>query len=435
MYVSPTPINIEMRVPADNCEGLPGRKRVLNISTMGIPDSTRVEEVLTRIKNETRILNSSLGRVRDKLMNVSINKLDEIRSRLDKIDGRSQRLATKVDIYRILSESNEFMFQKTREMIQCELRGILQECSPEYFAASFKTALFEAIRADPPPFHELANHPINLSSNMTPRMAKSDLLDALQVDPEEITRGLRLVLQQAFRMDHTSQARAAWLLRTPSFHNWISTAQSSLLLVDGMSGCVEKISPMSVLAASVAARLFENSLAVPTYFFCGINLESDFELESPGGPNLMLRSIIVQLLLSGSMSEPEWNLAKSDGLFSSLSECDLGALWEVFWVLSRQLPQNFTVFCLLDGISWYERDQWIEDLRWLVSKFQAVVHQSVEGPAIKILMTSPNMSLEIRKNIDPTTQFVNLGAGNMNPMPMVGPPASPYTVFTPRGFS
>lgn len=434
MYVSPASIKIVIRVPADICEGLPGRKRVLNISTMGIPDSIRIEEVLARIKNETRILNSSLARVRDKLMDLSNHKLDEIRSRLDKIGGRSQQLPTKVDIYRILSELNESLFQKTSQMIRSEIRGILQEFSPEDFAASFKTSLFQAIRADPSPSHELEYHPINPSSNMTPRMAKSDLLDALRVEPEDITRGLRLVLQQAFRMDHTSQARAAWLLGTPSFHNWKSTAQSSLLLVDGMSSGVEKISPMSVLVASVAARLFENSFAVPTYFFCGINLESDFELGRPEGPNLMLRSLIVQLLLSESMSEPEWNMTKSDRLFSAVNTCDLDALWELFWVLSRQLPQECTVYCLLDGISWYERDQWIEDLRWLVLKFQSVVHQGVEGPAIKILMTSPNVSMEIRRQIDPASQYVNLGAGNMGPMPMVGPPASPHTVVTPRGF-
>lgn len=421
-------------MPADICEELPGRKCVLNISTMGIPDSIRIEEVLARIKNETRILNSSLGRVRDKLMNVSNHKLDEIRSRLDQFDARSQQLPTKVDIYRMLSEFNDSLVQKSSQMIQSEIRGILQELSPEYFAASLKTALFQAIRADPPPNRELEYHPVSPSSNMAPRIAKSDLLDALRFEPEDITRGLRLVLQQAFRMDHTSQARAAWLLETPTFRNWISTAHSSLLLVDGMSSGVEKISPMSVLVASVAARLFENSLAVPTYFFCGINLESDFELGRPQGPRLMLRSLIVQLLLSESMSEPKWNMTKSDRLLSAVSECDLDALWEVFWVLSRQFAQEFTVFCLLDGISWYERDQWIEDLRWLVSKFQSVVHQGVEGPAIKILMTSPNMSMEIRRQVDPASQYVNLGAGNLGPMPMVGQPASPCTVFTPRGF-
>lgn len=434
MYVSPVSIKIVIRVPADICEGLPGRKRVLNISTMGIPDSIRIEEVLTRIKNETRILNSSLGRVRDKLMSVSKHKLDEILSKLDQIDGRSQRLPTRVDICRMLSEYNESLVQKTSQMIHSQIREIFQEFSQEYFAASLKTSLFQAIQADPPPSRQLEYHSIIPSSNMSPRIAKYDLLDALRVDPEDITRGLRLILQQASRMEHTSQARAAWFLETPSFHNWISTAHSSLLLVDGMLSGVEKVSSMSVLVAAVAARLFENSLAIPTYFFCGMNLESDFELGGAGGPNLMLRSLIVQLLLSESMSEPEWNVTKSDRLFSAVSEGDLDALWEVFFVLSRQVPRECTVFCLLDGISWYERDQWIEDLRWLVVKFQSVVHQGVEGPAIKLLMTSPNMSMVMRRQIDPASQYVNLGAGNMGPMPMVGPPASPYTVFTPRRF-
>lgn len=401
---------------------------------MGIPDSIRIEEVLERIKNATRIINSSLGRVRDKLMSVSNHKLDEMCSKLDKIDSRTQQLPTKVDLYRILSEFDESLVQKTSQMIQSEIRGILQEFSPEYFAASLKTSLFQAIRADPPLSRQLEYHPVNPSSYMTPRMTKSDLLDALRVAPEDITRGLRLTLQQAFRMEHTSQARAAWLLETPSFHNWISTANSSLLLVDGMSSGVEKVSPMSVLVASVAARLFENSLAVPTYFFCGMNLESDFELGGAGGPNLMLRSLIVQLLLSESISVPEWNMTKSDRLFSAVSEGDLDALWEVFFVLSRQLPREFTVFCLLDGISWYERDQWIEDLRWLVVKFQSVVHQGVEGPAIKILMTSPSTSMVMRRQIDPASQYVNLGAGNMGPVPMLGPPTSSSTAFTPRGF-
>lgn len=401
---------------------------------MGIPDSIRIDEILSRIKNETRVLSSSLDRVRHKLLHLTSHKLDDIRSRLDKIDDRSQQLPTNADMYRTLSEVHESLFKKTRQMFQSEIRGILQEFSKEYFAASLKTALFQAIRADPPPSRELEYHPINSSTRMIQRVAKSDLLDALRVEPDDITRGLRLVLQQAFRMDHTSQARAAWLLETPSFRNWISTAHSSLLLVDGMLSGVEKISSMSVLVASVAARLFENSLAVPTYFFCGINLESDIKLGTPEGPNLMLQSLIVQMLLSESMSEPEWNMTKSDRLFSAVSECDLDALWEVFWVLSRQLPRECTVFCLLDGISWYEKDQWIEDLRWLVSKFQSVVQQGVEGPAIKILMTSPNMSMDIRRQIDPASQLVNLGAGNMGPMPMVGPPASPYTVLTPRGF-
>lgn len=139
---------------------------------------------------------------------------------------------------------------------------------------------------------------------LSPRLSfitQFDLLRILDVDPMVASQDLVFALQQAHRMDSPSRGRAMWLMKTPQLQMWLGDTQRSLLLADGALP-VERISPMSVLAGTLAVSLLElppSDAAAPVvvlHFFCGQHLDPDAD-DGLTGTNGLLRSLITQLLL------------------------------------------------------------------------------------------------------------------------------------------
>lgn len=262
--------------------------------------------------------------------------------------------------------------------------------------------------------HRLSRQPSPIQG---PSISVLDLMQILDVDYHHWTEDLKFVLKQAAKLSRENQGRARWLMRTPGFQNWLKRPQNSLLLVDGAMP-LERVSPISVLTATLIVPLLQAPSAVIIYFFCGKNLDVDAEAEL-SGPCGMLRSLIAQLVLQISPS-PNLNGINSQRFLDDCYKRQFPALCEVLRLLVEQLTTQTTLYCLLDGVSWYEQQHWVQELLFLVGLFKHLMQRG-SGCCLKLLMLSSNQSTEIRNLVNMEVEYVSLAAARIDSMPLVSP--------------
>lgn len=79
-------------------------------------------------------------------------------------------------------------------------------------------------------------------------------------------------------------------------------------------------------------------------------------------------------------------------------ECwDLHELCRLFEYLACLLPEYVVVFCLVDGVLYDEREEFIEDMGYVLVTILGISNDQGTKAAVKILVTSPTKTLDIRK--------------------------------------
>ncbi|KAI6272658.1 hypothetical protein MCOR27_008257 [Pyricularia oryzae] len=237
-----------------------------------------------------------------------------------------------------------------------------------------------------------------------------------------------------------AMSRANQLFETEKFGDWMTSTESEFLMVEGH--CLQEsqgvVSPLTIFAASLAhvlgAGAFDEESpteAIPLFFACGQHSSTEDELSGPQG---IMRSFISQLLVSNI----RWTASAADesrtpdlgflqerrSIWPEICKQSLGrvdatrsinkdggnatrepnhknknrperdrlqTLLHLFEELVDQIPQASTVYCIIDGISYYE-NPWQEDLLLLVKTLAEICddqRSGLNGPRLKILMTSP----------------------------------------------
>lgn len=415
-------------------------KRTLNRLAAGAPETNKIDEILERIRKRSVKLESSIKRIKMRLDAKERSEIAAIRSETKKtqrglglIYSDIQQLPTRLDFDTFAQSFRQSIVQQIsndfRRELQSSLDEFLRNQTNGDFAAEAKTIVFKMVEENASLRNQNAqlaayNKEIDWQRSRQPSpitglsISALDLMQILGVDHRQPTEDLRFVLKQASRMNSSDQGRARWLLRTPNFQDWMTVPRHALLLVDGAMS-LEKVSPMSVLTATLGVNLLHIPATMAIYFFCGKNLDvsADDEL---GGPHGMLRSLITQLILQIS---PMPNLG---GLNSHefLHDChrhDFSALCEVLKLLIVQLPPSITTFyCLLDGVSWYEQGAWVDEMRFFIGLFRHLMERE-NGPSLKLLMTSSNRSIEITGLLYTEREYVSLAAARIDSLPLVSP--------------
>lgn len=247
-----------------------------------------------------------------------------------------------------------------------------------------------------------------LPSNAT--LSTSEILGILAVSPERITADLKLIIQGSALLDPASQLEAQSLLNIDRFWQWFSSASSDLLFVHGSlvdDPTEARISPISpVCATMVAAIIKTHPSAVSLYFFCGFHMDFGDNLKGPQG---LMRCLISKLLVEASTRHPMGltygfaDLSSTDGL----RHHDMSELCSLFRRIIMQLPRDAVVYCIIDGVSWYERLEMLEDIFLVMQTLSGLVDDPYLRPALKVLLTSPFPSKRIAPGI-PTQRRVFL---------------------------
>jgi hypothetical protein len=191
-----------------------------------------------------------------------------------------------------------------------------------------------------------------------------------------------------------------------------------MLLVDGniRSTSLATITPMSLFCANfILSMEHSESENVFTHFYCGLHTFPD---DMWHGPNGLVRSIIIQLLLILG----ERGLLSLDFLnyrtYVKELEChNLSRLCEVLQDFVRQFPPDTTIFCVIDGLSNYDIDGGgvFDDLELVVRYLTTIVEDDELRPKFKVLMTVPGISTLRLKELVNESYRISLTSSSLNP--------------------
>lgn len=189
------------------------------------------------------------------------------------------------------------------------------------------------------------------------------------------------------------QNRAVALMQSTRFHEWFLSAVSSSLIVNGSCDYVQRESPMSFVAAKLASSLYKSVASwksdspaklIVLHFFCGKHVDGCNDVDaSPAG---LLCSLLRQLV----RQHASFKLAKIMQQKTILDSSDVNQLLDIFSTLIRQLPENVVLFCIIDGLSYYDDQMRGEETSSLIKRL-ASLSTSKEGRkrcVFKLLLTT-----------------------------------------------
>ena len=198
-------------------------------------------------------------------------------------------------------------------------------------------------------------------------------------------RDVRRVIAEGRAFNLPEQERAEYLMISPEFRMWFTARESKAMLVNGNSDH-DPISPMSFACAllSDSARLYPGPITLS--FFCGLHADSR---RGETGAQSMLADLIGQLLehyqsLDLSFLEPAQQPA--------LEAHETDILVDLFVALVRQLPAGRVVFCIVDGISYFEYSDKTKACSKVVMALAGLVDDDEVHAVFKVLIASPSIS-------------------------------------------
>jgi hypothetical protein len=225
---------------------------------------------------------------------------------------------------------------------------------------------------------------------MSPKL----LLSRLHYDKEIPRIDMRANLQLALSLSLEDQDQAVYMMQSQHLQNWLRTLKSSILLVDGGArGSGSQLSPLGFVCAKLANALrkarssFTSSSETKItnlYFFCGEH--RDWRDNPDNGPAGVMNSLLAQLLIQ--YKHFDLSLIKH---LSTLDSDDTKALANIFGKLLTQLPSKMIVFCIIDGVSFYDDEERSEECQILLKKLVSFSRRRERKGAgvFKLLLTAP----------------------------------------------
>ena len=263
--------------------------------------------------------------------------------------------------------------------------------SPEPKSSAWNSQDFQ--HQPPPPYPMIAGE--RNRQHLRVLLGKLDFDQQADVAHNDTVQQLRLINI----LSRESQDRAVALMYSPQFHTWLTSTTSSVLHINGQMFFSEyeaRQSPLSYTCAKFIDSVLAQARHPPTStsnpivvlrWFCGehTNVRNDYDAHPPGMLNNLLAQLILQLLNLGTDS----TLGSLPSLGHNTTLSDLCGL---FVKLTRSLPLGTRLFCMLDGVSYYEDAQRRKELEEVLLMLKTLTRQTYEArgpPLIKILTTAP----------------------------------------------
>ncbi|KAI0098089.1 hypothetical protein GGR51DRAFT_439422 [Nemania sp. FL0031] len=241
--------------------------------------------------------------------------------------------------------------------------------------------------------------PLQLSSQSSNNQARDaagtstskkrmQLHDAIAVGRDALPHEIHLVRNQVnIHLKPPLNDRVPDLLIAEKFVSWMRDRRSSILLAeDDVTINRRPVSPVSLFCANIAENLANRNSGTIALLFCA---SLSVSTEPTSGPKDMMRVLIAQLLSYSSMkTKLNLEFMTSDRL-EVYKNHKLKPLCDLFITLVGQLPAGTDVFCIIDGISWYEQ-QWLADLKVVANMFLYLMKNRLPKytATLKVLMTS-----------------------------------------------
>ncbi|KKY18708.1 hypothetical protein UCRPC4_g04859 [Phaeomoniella chlamydospora] len=231
-------------------------------------------------------------------------------------------------------------------------------------------------------------------------LSAEDILQDLELDASTVKPPLDELLLLPSRLTPVDQNRAMALMRESQLKDWVTSEDSSVLLIHGLS-IDETQSPLTLVCALLIDTAYKtiakaDSFVVPLCFFCGEHLDlADDEEAHPQG---MILTLIAQLLFLYS----DFNFLPIEKLWKKFKPNDIRSICRLFEALILQLPAHAKVFIIIDAISYYEDRTRREAAVEAVNRLVGLARRKDDGksPIVKILMTSPSSCNYVYESFD-----------------------------------
>ncbi|KAK8083901.1 hypothetical protein PG996_002682 [Apiospora saccharicola] len=220
-------------------------------------------------------------------------------------------------------------------------------------------------------------------------VTQQDLLEFLDSANIETT-DIEYILSQRQLIISGCQDRTEQIMKSPQLKKWMVQAESKELLVHGNSE-PEPISPISFFCALLMRNLRDVDQFKSLAFFCGIHSYEEF-----GGARPMIMSLLAQLL-----EQQHFDLGFVDHeLAYSMDSGNIETFCYVFRQLVRQVRSTESVFCVIDGINFYEGmgEESLQETAYVLRSLLDLTRE--RGNVFKILVTSPSITEDTRQAIE-----------------------------------
>lgn len=253
----------------------------------------------------------------------------------------------------------------------------------------------------------------------------SEIWDLLRI-PELDAADLEYVINRSGKFSYEDHGRAEQVVATSQFKKWMladkdweytgarwipvmqgtdSLNNNSTLLVHGDFDFKEIISPFSRVCASITETFRKMPGSICLVFFCGRHLDKD----EYSGPSALIRSLIGQLLQQypNCPADLEHNVS-----IQGVNEGSIHELCKLFGCLVRHVPSTSSIFCIIEGIQFYERTQFREETMDILSFLSDLAENEQQGVAasIKLLLLSPRPTTVIRNAFPVRPALLNMAA-------------------------
>lgn len=291
-----------------------------------------------------------------------------------------------------------------RRQEEYERRQYLERQEFERGVMNFCLAAVNAVSrpASPAP---LAGTKIGHTSNIQPQqqlvllMTPHDLVRLLGV-PDILAADLqRLEEKRKVQVPEPEQARAEQLIRTKQIREWLTSPISSQLLIHGNYDHRAYISGLSLFCKSLTDTLSERAPRfIPLTFFCGLHTEP-LLVAHTGGRGL-IQSFLYQLLRHGEFHQhPSGGIPVPKAALDDIQDGDIDTLCNLFVTLVHMLPNTVTLFCIIDGVLYYERPEFVHDMEKVLMVILQLSNDDGRGivqAPVKVLLTSPTRTRVVR---------------------------------------
>ncbi|KAF6837853.1 hypothetical protein CPLU01_02739 [Colletotrichum plurivorum] len=403
----------------------PWYRDIMGFLTLRIPETTKIDDILSSWDQKITQLKGHVKRMKMQLLSKFSGKLDDISTQ---IESSSMGIRTLLSDNLVIVQAISSAVMQQHEMIKSGFsRQDAAFSRQDARFANVETILHELIagqRRDDEherresdlrrelELRERENSTLVRQINALSREASENsiesrrhrsgiepiqLIGILGVLGDEHWGDLEFVTRQSVHFSDSDMGRTQWLAQASDFRGWLREESSSLLLVDGW-GNPHRTSPLSGFCASLVKTLFSDDRSEVAFFFAGLHVDGASRLN--GGPTAMMRSLIAQILLSRRIPPPDLGFLSPD-MLEACRYGDLRTLCDVFVEIVEQVPSHMTVFCIVDGVSWYEQHPWRADLHCVATMFEELIKSSLAGRSgrLKVIFTSPDRSTDIVQQV------------------------------------
>ncbi|KAI0854777.1 hypothetical protein F4860DRAFT_507949 [Xylaria cubensis] len=217
---------------------------------------------------------------------------------------------------------------------------------------------------------------------------QEDLLQFLDSTGLETT-DINYITNQRELIISRGQDRTEQIMNSSQLRQWLVQADSKELLIHGNSESV-RVSPISFFCAILMQNLRSVEKFKSVAFFCGCHPYDDF-----GGARTLIISLLSQIL-----QQQPFDLSFIDHEIAyRMDSGDTQAFCYVFGRLVEQVERTETVFCVIDGINFYEcnGEEQLQEMAYVL-RFLLDLAEN-RGSTYKILVTSPSSTEDVRQAI------------------------------------